>query len=891
MQPDRRDVPTADFLPEAWKLLGEIETQAGRPPGDAEARATLAILLHRLRGSAALYDLPATSRLATALETRAAAVDGGRPALAAGAAWLRGALARVERAGAAGEPTLDPLFDRLPELALDEAEGGDATRRQLLGFAGRDREALADFLPEAEGYVESIAEALAAGVTGAAAGVDEVLRTVHTLKGTAYMVGCEPVGRLAHAMEDALQSPGAADGGGRAEPPRAALGEAAAALRRMLDVLAGGPAEGLDGELDRVFGLLLGQDAGASSSSSAAAAAVGESTQRVAPPAARRPVVRVDVERLDRVVTQVGELVVARGRLDGHLGELEATQELFDAVRLRMLATVRELERKFGEPSRDEEAGERPGPFSDAGLERYDDLDLLVRRVVEMEDDLGELQAEVERLTRLLRQDAGRTGELARGLRQGVTRARLVPMNRLLPRFERLASGLAREEGKEVRLEVGGHGVELDTAVAEQIAEPLLHLARNAVSHGLETPAERRAAGKPEAGSLALRVYPQGRFVHLEVEDDGRGIDLDALARRAVELGLLAAERAAGLDRREALDLIFLRGLSTRAEITAGAGRGVGMDAVRAAVARLQGEIEVETEAGTGTRVTLRVPLTQVVSEALSVAAGEQRFLLPTLTVRTLLQVAPEAAADGGSAAIRFEGAELPLVGLAQALGLPARPAAGPKTVVVVRVVERSFGLVVDEVLGLREVMIQGLGELLTPLDHLAGAAVTGGGEVVLMLNPLALAPGGRLASRPAVRPSAAVPAPPGTSVLLVDDSLSVRKVLARRLERLGLAVTTAVDGEEALERLREGRFDALVTDLEMPRMNGYQLIETVRRRPESRELPLIVITTRAGREHGDLAHRLGADHYLTKPVDHDLLARLVRELAAGRRAPAAEAG
>ncbi|HEX2165408.1 MAG TPA: response regulator, partial [Thermoanaerobaculia bacterium] len=809
--------------------------------------------------------------------------------------------AAVERHGGAGEPGLDSLFDRLPELALAAGEEGEATRRQLLGFAARDREALADFLPEAEEYVETIAATLSATATGEAADADGVLRTVHTLKGTAYMLGCEPVGRLADAMEEALHSLRRSGGGsGRiAGEPRAALGEAVAALRRMLDVLGGGTGEGLDGDLARALAGLLGLTGRPEPPAPVPPAETTAPAE--APASSRRGVVRVEVERLDRVVAQVGELVVARGRLEGHLGELEATHELLEAVRLRMLATVRDLQRTL--------RGPRPGgrtaldPIgatgaagaersAGAGLERYDELDLLVRRVAEMEDDLGEVQEEVERVTRLLRGDAARTGELARGLRQGVTRARLVPMDRLLARFERLASGLAREEGKEVRLEVGGHGVELDTAVAERIAEPLLHLARNAISHGLETAAERRAAGKPEAGSLALRVYPEGRFVHLEVEDDGRGIEPEAVARRAVELGLVAADRAGRLTRREALDLVFLPGFSTRAEITAGAGRGVGMDAVRAAVARLHGEIEVETEAGVGTRVTLRVPLTQVVSEALRLAVGGQRFLLPTLAVRTLLHLPAEEipASDEGLPSIPFEGADLPLVGLAPALGLPERPLAGGRTVVVVRVVERSFGLVVDEVLGLREVMIQGLGELLAPLDHLAGAAVTGDGEVVLLLDPLALAPGGRLAGRTAVPSPPPGPEARGTAVLLVDDSLSVRKVLARRLARLGLEVSTAEDGEEALARLREERFDALVTDLEMPRMNGYQLIETVRRRRESRTLPVIVITTRAGREHGDLARRLGADRYLTKPVDHELLARLVEELAAARRPAPAEA-
>lgn len=325
------------------------------------------------------------------------------------------------------------------------------------------------------------------------------------------------------------------------------------------------------------------------------------------------------------------------------------------------------------------------------------------------------------------------------------------------------------------------------------------------------------------------------------------------------------------------------------------------MDAVRAAVARLHGEIQVETEAGVGTRVTLRVPLTQVVSEALAVAAGGRRFLLPTLAVRTLLHRAPEEllTPEGGLRPIAWEGDELPLVSLARGLGLPERlvdlpmerPAAEPWTVVVVRVVDRAFGLVVDEVQGIREVMVQGLGELLAPLDHLAGAALSADGEVELLLDPLAFAPGSPLAARRPVAAPAPAPEARGTAVLLVDDSLSVRKVLARRLGRLGFEVTTAQDGEEALELLRAGSFEALVTDLEMPRMNGYELIESLRHRPATRDLPVVVITTRARREHGDLAHRLGADRFLTKPVDHDTLGGILRELVAGGPSSAREAG
>jgi chemosensory pili system protein ChpA (sensor histidine kinase/response regulator) len=894
MELDRREIPIADFLAEAWGLLGEIEAEATAPSGSPASRAALAVLLHRLKGSAALYGLPAVSRLATFLESRVARPDGGREALAAGAAWLRATFEAVEAEGPAGEADLGGLAERFPELLALGDRTEESIGLRLLRFAGRDMEVLADFLPEAEEYVEGIAAALAPVPDGAEEpDADGVLRRVHTIKGTALMVGCEPMGRLADAMESALQAARAPDGAVGAEL-HAALDEGNGILRRMLDVLGGGSSEGLDDALCRSLARL-----GALAPGAPPVAPTQRSAPEPAPPqAGPRPVIRVGVERLDRLVGQVGDLGIARSRLDRRLEELETTEELLGTVRRRMLATVQEFQEKYldSRPAQRPEArsNTHEGGLAEGSnqveLDRYDDFNLLARRVGEVENDLREVEAEVDRLTRQLRRDVLELGELARGLRQGVTRLRLVPVDRLLARFERLASGLARDEGKEVRLEVDGRGVELDTAVAQGIAEPLLHLARNAVSHGLEAPEERRAVGKPERGMLALRAYPQGRFIHLEVEDDGRGMDPETLTRRAVELGLLSPERGAALDRREALDLIFQPGFSTRSEVTPGAGRGVGMDAVRAAVARLHGGIQVETEAGMGTRITLRVPLTQVVSEALWVGAAGRGFLLPTLAVRSLFLVEGKAvtAPQGGFREVPFEDGELPLVGLARALGLPDSPAGGPLAVVVIQVLDRVFGLVVDELLGIREVMVQGLGELLAPLEHLAGAAVSGDGDVLLLLDPLAFVPGGRLARRGPVAAVAPAPVARRTAVLLVDDSLSVRKVLARRLGRLGFEVTTAQDGEEALEHLREEHFAVLVTDLEMPRMNGYELIETVRRRPATRDLPVIVITTRAGRAHGEMARRVGADRFLTKPVDHETLAETLRVLAAGRdRGPA----
>jgi chemosensory pili system protein ChpA (sensor histidine kinase/response regulator) len=440
-----------------------------------------------------------------------------------------------------------------------------------------------------------------------------------------------------------------------------------------------------------------------------------------------------------------------------------------------------------------------------------------------------------------------------------------------------------------VTLTVRGESAEVDNGIIEQIADPLLHLIQNAVAHGIESAAEREGRGKAAAGHVTLSASQEGGFILVEVEDDGRGIDTELLRRHAVERGLLPAAEAATLPDREALNLIFVPGFSTASAVTQTAGRGVGLDVVRTNVSRLNGEIHVETEAGRMTRFVLKVPLTLAIADALMVRCGSETVAFPLTAVSAMRSIAPhEILTAGGRETVRLDDRAIDLIRLDQALGLVASPPPRRLPVVVMRGGGKPFGVVVDELLGKEEIVIKSLGALLDGVGPFSGATISGEGRVILLLDPTLLR---EAASRMPIAPareSAGASldvADTRPTVMLVDDSVSIRKFVGQMLEKAGFRVVTAVDGHDALQRLVELTVDVVVTDLEMPRLNGYALIEDLRRRPATREVPVIVMTTRAGEKHAALARRLGVRHYVTKPVDEQSFVRIVGSVAAGERA------
>jgi chemosensory pili system protein ChpA (sensor histidine kinase/response regulator) len=519
--------------------------------------------------------------------------------------------------------------------------------------------------------------------------------------------------------------------------------------------------------------------------------------------------------------------------------------------------------------------------------------------VAELSADLAEVQTQVGGLIRTIWEDTAQIQRLTGHLKTEITGARMVPVARLFARFGRQVREAARAAGKTVTLEVSGETVEMDSSIAEAIADPLLHLVQNAITHGIEPEDERQARGKPGAGTIRLRAAHRGAFVHIEVEDDGRGIDVELLKAAAVRQGFLPSEAVAGLSPHEALDLMFLPGFSTAPVVTTVSGRGVGMDVVRTNVSRLGGEIDVETEPGAGTCFTLRLPLTVVISDALMIRTGSETLAIPVSAVRMILNVRPGAIqSGGGQERVRVDDRMVDLLRLDRLLALTPGVARERIPVVVLRSGGTSLAVAVDELGGKEEVVIKSLGAFLQGSSPFTGATISGEGRVILLLDParlVALAEG--LSRAPvAGTPRAAEPGPGPAAeaarrVLLVDDSISVRRFVGHMLERAGFHVITANDGAEALRYLTDTPVHAVITDLEMPRVNGYELIEDLRRRPATRDLPIVVLTTRAGEKHLNLARRLGVKHYVSKPVDEHVFVRLIASLTAPDRVEGELAG
>ncbi len=837
----------------------------------------------------------------------------------------------------------------VPAVPLDEAVA-DALLRELDRFFAEHAESVPYFAPEAAEHLDAMTRSLLALEQSDSQPQEEVatlFRAVHTLKGAAYTVGCAPVGDIAHRIEDILDA--ARDGRlrlsttvieavfGGVDALRLLVGSARVAsdsvrtvVQRTLDTLdalrpAPAPLEALPA-LEPVADPSPIQEAMLPQREEMAPAVPAAPRPRFVPPVPEvgerrgresheaRPSIRVNLDRLDSLLNLVGELVIARSRLDQRFTQIERVNELLAFSRGRITQTVRDFEEKHrytqlppavptpgetadegGRGSGDVSAAEPLSKlFAELEFDRYDDFNIFARSVDEISADVSEIQAQLSGLIQSVGEDTAHVQRLTQSLRSEVTRARMVPIGRLFSRFTRPSREAARAAGKSVVLQLSGEAVEIDNAVIEQVADPLLHLVRNAIDHGIETDEERRAAGKPALATVSLSAFHQGSFVHIQVADDGRGMDPLLLRQRAVLQGFLSPEAAAALGDREALALVFTPGFSTAGEVTATSGRGVGMDVVRTNVGRLHGEIDIQSEPGSGTRITIKLPLTIVIFDALLVRAGGETFAVPMHAIRTILQVRPvDIDRLGERERIMVEDEAVELIRLNHVLALPAGSPAARQPVLVFRSGVRPLAVAVDELLGKEDVVIKSLGGLLERIGPYGGATVSGTGRVILLLDPSRLMEAADTARR-ARRAAAATGARwvaqgrAGTQaqrILLVDDSISVRRFVGQMLEKAGFEVLTANDGGEAQRRLGEASpdapIDALITDLEMPRVSGYELIEDLRARPSTRALPVVVLTTRAGAKHVNLARRLGIAHYVTKPVDEEAFVRLIRSVTA----------
>jgi chemosensory pili system protein ChpA (sensor histidine kinase/response regulator) len=488
---------------------------------------------------------------------------------------------------------------------------------------------------------------------------------------------------------------------------------------------------------------------------------------------------------------------------------------------------------------------------------------------------------------------------LNRDLQQDLMRVRMVPLGRLAERLHRTVRQVAKELGKRASLDIRGAQVELDRSVLERITAPLEHMLRNAVTHGIEMPEVRGAAGKPPVGDIRLELSQEGNEVVLALADDGAGLDTARILERARSLGLPGAE--GNPTPAQVADYIFLPGFSTAGEVTELAGRGVGMDVVRNEVASLGGRVEISSEPGRGTRITIFLPLTLAVTQAVLVKSGGRTYAVATVMVEHVLQLrAADLERLGAEEApsVERQGRRYPFHVLAALLGVSAgqggnqrgnqRDDQRPGPALFVRSGADSVAVQVDEILSSsQEIVVKAIGPHIARMPGIAGATVLGSGEIVLILNPVQLAARRAAAAQAPAKAPEPAPAEPAAPplVMVVDDSLTVRKITGRLLERSGYRVVTARDGVEALELLQETQPVAMLVDIEMPRMDGFELARNVRAEPRLATIPLVMITSRIAEKHRDHALDLGIDHYLGKPYQEQELLALIAQFAQRRAA------
>jgi len=598
----------------------------------------------------------------------------------------------------------------------------------------------------------------------------------------------------------------------------------------------------------------------------------------------RAEVARVDADLLDNLLNAAGEVSIYRARLEQQVSSIEFNLAELGRVVQRLKDQLRKLEIETEAQilHRHVDSGTRRDDFDPLELDRYSSIQQYSRALAETSSDVASVQGLLATQTREAQNLLLQQGRIVSELQGGLMRTRMVPFQRHVQRLTRIARQAAAETGKKVEVHIHGAAGELDRQVLERMLAPFEHMLRNAIVHGIELPAARVAAGKSETGDINVTLRREGSEVVITVADDGAGVNLKLVRDRAVSLGLTTPKQE--LSDEQALQLILEPGFSTAGRVTQSAGRGVGMDVVATEIKKLGGSLYTETEAGKGTTFTVRLPFTLAISQALVVRIGEELFALPLPTVEGVVRVprsevlrhlAEETAGfDYGGQKYRFQHLAT-FVGGTPA-SMPEHDTAVP--VILVRAGEHSTAIVTDELIGSREIVVKTVGPQISGIRGISGATILGDGRICVILDVGALV---RSDWRQRTPPDPRLSAQADRRVfaLVVDDSITVRRVTQRLLERNGMRVVTAKDGLEAVSVLQDEVPDVILLDIEMPRMDGYEVASHVRNDPRLKDIPIVMITSRVGEKHRARAIELGVNEYLGKPYQEGQLLQAIEPL------------
>ena len=608
-------------------------------------------------------------------------------------------------------------------------------------------------------------------------------------------------------------------------------------------------------------------------------------------PAERVEMARVDAELLDTMLNNAGEVSIFRARLDQQVNSIDFNlAELARTVtRLKEQLRGLEIETEAQVLNRHHDESSRRDDFDPLELDRYSALQTFSRALAETSGDVASIQGLLETLTREAQNLLTGQARVITELQNSLMRTRMVPFQRHVQRLTRLVRQAANDTGKRAELVVQGAAAELDRQMLERMVAPLEHMLRNAVVHGIETPERRADLGKPEVGRISVSLTRDGAEVVVVVNDDGGGINVRLIREKAIALGLV--DRHGKLTDEEAMQLILEPGFSTAGHVTQAAGRGVGMDVVATEVKKLGGGLFIESTVGKGSRFTIRLPFTLAISQALIVRVAEETYALPLATVEGVVRLPRNIVArhlgkdaplfEYGGQKYRFQ-----QLGSFVGLGPTHLPEADVSmSVVLIRAGEHSTALVTDELVGSREIVVKSLGPQVSGIRGIAGATILGDGRIVIILDMGSLVRSewrAKAGETPVLDQRDR-----RTFALVVDDSITVRRVTQRLLERNGMRVLTAKDGVDAVSLLQDNLPDIILLDIEMPRMDGYEVAAHVRSDPRLKDIPIVMITSRVSEKHRARAIELGVDDYLGKPYQESQLLDAIEPLVNRRGAMA----
>jgi len=581
--------------------------------------------------------------------------------------------------------------------------------------------------------------------------------------------------------------------------------------------------------------------------------------------------VRIDLKKIEEMFNLISEVTIMKNSM---LKKTKEAGEVSEAVLFagkKLLEEVNTFAERHAYTITDNVKYIDP-LFSDFGeleFDRYDEQNLFSRKLQEMTEDITEALKELMSFYGGFQEDIKSLDKIVRFLRSDLSDSRMIDIGRLFQRFVRPIKDLAREYDRRVDFQISGQSTKIDRVIFENLFDPLMHMIRNCVSHGIEKGDERIRRGKRKEGVISLSARREGINIIIEIRDDGAGIDTKKVFNAAVKQGLIKPEEK--LSREEILALIFLPGFSTADATDMTSGRGVGMNAVRSQISNINGMLEISTEVGKGTAFLIRVPSSLAITNVIVFNYGEIEFVMPTSLIEEVVQYEPaeNKSRDRGDTMtmVNYRGTAIQAKKLSDVFYINGNGHADKKDnfVIVCSISNKKIGLIVDNVLIQEEAIIKPVNKFLEGLSIYSGITISGEGKVRLVLNPLKVFEG---------ETRTFMIAPPeaesleGRRVLIVDDSLSVRKYLSAFLTTRNLKVYSASNGGEALKMLEENEVDLIITDLEMPIMHGYELVSRIRASSKWKGIPIIVLTSRSTGKHKEKALELGADDYIIKPFD-----------------------